>query len=79
MKSMSRYCTLVLLTILSANSYVFGQQTQNYVTKFNSSLSLINSLIYDNGTYVGIGTAGPAASLDIGAGQIRNNGYLQFG
>ncbi len=81
MKSMFKYCTLVLLAILSANSHVFGQQTQNYVTKFNSSLSLINSLIYDNGTYVGIGTPSPAYPFDVNGNeriQGASNPYLRI-
>ena len=41
----------------------------NYVTKFNSSNnSLVNSLIYDNGTNVGIGTTNPTANLVVNRG-----------
>ncbi len=41
--------------------------TQNYISKFTSSNSLGNSLLFDNGTSIGIGTATPGATnkLDV--------------
>ena len=39
--------------------------TTNYVAKFTSSTGIGNSLIYDNGTNVGIGTATPTYNLQI--------------
>lgn len=39
--------------------------TTNYVAKFTGSNTLGNSIIYDNGTNVGIGTATPGAQLDV--------------
>jgi hypothetical protein len=39
--------------------------TTNYVAKFTSSNTVGNSLIYDNGLYIGIGTTTPSASLDV--------------
>lgn len=41
--------------------------TQNYISKFTSSNALGNSLLFDNGTSIGIGTATPGATnkLDI--------------
>jgi hypothetical protein len=39
---------------------VSGSGTANYVAKWASSTALTNSLIYDNGTNVGIGTPAPA-------------------
>ena len=39
--------------------------TPNYLIKFNSSSSGINSQIYDNGASVGIGTATPGAELHV--------------
>lgn len=38
---------------------VTGTGTSGYVAKWNSSSSINNSLIYDNGTNVGIGTSSP--------------------
>ena len=39
--------------------------TTNYVSKFTGANTLGNSLIFDNGTNVGIGTASPGYKLDI--------------
>ncbi len=44
--------------------------TANYVTKFIGTNSVGNSIIYDNGTNVGIGTTTPSTKLDVN-GQIR--------
>ncbi len=41
---------------------VTGSGTTNYLPKWTGSTALGNSLIYDNGTSVGIGTASPSAS-----------------
>jgi site-specific recombinase XerD len=48
---------------------VSGTGTQNYLSKWSSSSSITNSLLYDNGTAVGIGTTDPSYLLDI-AGDI---------
>ncbi|PIZ63364.1 hypothetical protein COY16_02170 [Candidatus Roizmanbacteria bacterium CG_4_10_14_0_2_um_filter_39_13] len=42
-----------------------GTGTQNYVAKWNGSFDLTNSLIYDDGTFVGIGTTGGSSLLTI--------------
>jgi hypothetical protein len=39
--------------------------TANYVSKFTGENSLGDSLIYDNGTNVGIGTTAPSSKLDV--------------
>jgi hypothetical protein len=39
--------------------------TTNYVSKFTGANSLGNSVVYDNGTNVGIGTTSPAAKLHV--------------
>jgi hypothetical protein len=39
--------------------------TINYVSKFTGAISLGNSLIYDDGTNVGIGTTTPSAKLEV--------------
>lgn len=44
---------------------VTGTGTTNYVSKWSSSSALTDSQIFDNGTYVGIGTNTPAYTLDI--------------
>ena len=51
-----------------------GSGTLDYIPKFTPDGSTIgNSLIYDNGTNVGIGTAAPAQKLDV-YGKIALNG-----
>ena len=44
---------------------VDGSGTTNYVTKWTDSDTIGNSLIYDNGTNVGIGTTSPNYKLDV--------------
>lgn len=44
---------------------ISGTGTTNYVSKFTASGTIGNSLIYDNATNVGIGTASPTAKLDV--------------
>lgn len=66
-------------TILATTAYVKGQGyltsfneldpkvgslTSGYVPKWGTT-SLVNGLLYDNGTNVGIGTASPGAKLDV--------------
>ena len=47
--------------------------TTNYIPKFTSASTIGNSLIYDNGTNVGIGTTSPAYKLDVnGTGRFSN-------
>jgi hypothetical protein len=59
----------------SLNSVQFGpigqpfgiSGTSGYLPKFTSQQTLGNSIVYDNGTNVGIGTASPSNNLSIGA------------
>jgi hypothetical protein len=44
---------------------ITGSGTTNYIAKFTSSTAVGNSLIFDNGTNVGIGTPTPQAKLDV--------------
>ena len=44
---------------------VSGTGTTNYLSKFTGSTALGNSLVYDDGTNVGIGTATPSYKLDV--------------
>lgn len=49
----------------TGGSGISGSGTTNYHAKFTSSTAIGNSLIYDDGTNVGIGTATPAYKLDV--------------
>lgn len=57
---------------------VSGSGTTNYLPKWTGSTALGNSLIYDNGTNVGIGTASPTAKLSV-AGTTAISGQLTLG
>ena len=50
-----------------------GPGTVNYLPKFTTTTRIGNSIVYDNGTNVGISTAGPTVKLDV-AGEGRFNG-----
>ncbi|MCK9476351.1 MAG: hypothetical protein M0R46_10545 [Candidatus Muirbacterium halophilum] len=50
--------------------------TTNYVTKFTGTNSIGNSLIYDNGTNVGIGTTNPNNRLTIISGDNKDTGPI---
>ncbi|MGD9129705.1 MAG: tail fiber domain-containing protein [Candidatus Woesebacteria bacterium] len=52
-------------------SLVDGSGTQNYITKWSDADSLTTSIMYDDGTNVGIGVSSPLAKLDI-AGTITD-------
>jgi hypothetical protein len=56
---------------------ISGAGTANYVPKFTASGTIGNSLIFDNGTNVGIGNIVPANALSIDEG-IATASYLQF-
>jgi len=44
---------------------VTGTGTTNYISKFTGSSAIGNSLIYDNGTNIGIGTTSPSQKLHV--------------
>ena len=56
-----------------------GSGTTNYVAKFTGSTAVGNSTIFDNGTNVGIGTATPAAKLDVAADALINGVTVGLG
>ena len=55
------------------SSLVDGSGTVNYVSKWSDANTLANSLIFDNGTNVGIGNNAPVSKLDV-SGVITANG-----
>ena len=56
---------------------VTGTGTTNYITKWVSGSAVGNSIIYDNGTNVGIGTTTPGYKLQV-VGEIYNNYRVQI-
>lgn len=52
-------------TVPALSDKIEGTGTLNYVPKFTASKTLANSLIYDSGTNIGIGTASPSAQLHV--------------
>jgi hypothetical protein len=62
---------------ISSGSGISGLTT-NYITKATSSTTIGNSLIFDNGTSVGIGTASPQARLDISGNDVNRSGLVVY-
>ena len=50
-----------------------GSGTENYLSKWATSSSLGDSVIYDNGTNVGVGTSAPSKKLEV-SGDILSTG-----
>jgi len=57
---------------------VTGTGTTNYLPKFTGTSALGNSLVYDNGTNIGIGTTSPIAPLTINGSVAITNGSGYF-
>jgi trimeric autotransporter adhesin len=51
--------------------------TANTVAKFSAANTIVNSILYDNGTEVGIGTTSPSATLTV-AGSMTVNGEAAY-
>jgi hypothetical protein len=61
-----------------SDAFVTGSGTTNFLPKWTASTVLANSVIYDNGTNVGIGTTSPSVALDVvGAGKFSSTIQVQ--
>ena len=63
---------------LSEISGVDGTGTTNYVAKWSDADTITNSVIYDNGTNVGIGTTSPIHKLDVNGIIVSNSSNPQL-
>lgn len=61
----------------SGGGTLSGSGTTNYVSKWTGSTSLGNSIIFDNGTNVGIGTTSPSDKLHVRVSDTQ--GYIRIG
>jgi hypothetical protein len=82
-------CQLNDIVVVYAYSYsvgaysgIGGSGTTNYVPKFSSSSAITNSLIYDNGTNVGIGNTNTTYKLEVtgtlGVAAITSTGQFNL-
>ncbi len=60
---------------LAATGGLTGSGTTNYISKWTSASAQGNSIVFDNGTNVGVSTASPAQKLDV-VGNIKTTGYI---
>ena len=60
---LSGYIRSAAISGFASSSSISG--TTNYIPKFNSGNSIFNSLIYDNGISVGIGTSNPQSLFSV--------------
>jgi hypothetical protein len=59
---------------LTISGGITGSGTDNYIPRFNGTTALENSIIFDNATNIGIGTASPVDKLDVnGSLRLRGN------
>jgi hypothetical protein len=78
--------TSVYLTTASASSTyqtiltnpITGTGTINYIPKFTSSSAIGNSIIFDNGTSVGIGTSSPVTNIQVSGSNGVTDSYGQL-
>ena len=59
---------------IAAVQNIIGQGTVNYLAAFTGANQIGNSIIYDTGSNVGIGTTNPGQKLDV-AGNVSANDY----
>jgi hypothetical protein len=58
---------------LLPTNLVTGVGANNYVARWNGTDSLISGIIFDNGTYIGIGTDNPQTNVQIVTGYTYDN------
>ena len=72
--------TLIGAGTSNTTGTVTGTGTTNYLSKFTGSSAIGDSIVFDNGTNVGVGTASPSEKLDIAGSIVVNTGQsLKWG
>ncbi len=61
-----------------ASGGITGSGTASYIPRWSSGSALTNSIIYDNGTNVGIGNTSPGQKLDV-TGYVKGSSGLCIG
>ena len=61
---------------VNGTSAVVGTGTANYIPKFTNGSAIGNSLVYDSGTAVGIGTTSPTANTVLDVSTTGTRGYI---
>jgi hypothetical protein len=61
---------------VNGTSAVVGTGTTNYIPKFTNGSAIGNSLVYDSGTAVGIGTTSPTANTVLDVSTTGTRGYI---
>lgn len=74
----------IIVYTASLTSGITGSGTNGYIPKWTNSSILGNSLIYDNGTNVGIGTASPSSNLHVigtilSSSSVTANSFVKSG
>ncbi len=72
--------TADLPTVPALSTKIEGSGTLNYIPKFTATKTLGNSLLFDNGTYVGLGTVTPVSKFEVSdaAETFIGNGTLRI-
>ena len=63
--------TVVSTGSMTPTAEVNGSGITNYVAKWSDADTITNSVIYDNGTNVGIGTTSPGNKLEVNSGETN--------
>jgi hypothetical protein len=55
-----------------------GSGTTNYIPAWSSGSNLSNSILFESGSKLGLGTTTPASTLDINGGEILRGGFYEY-
>ncbi len=73
----------IVNNLINFNGMLSGLGTEGYIAMFNGTTSLNSSIIYQNGSYIGIGTTNPSTTLEINgsvniSGDVYNYGNTYY-